>query len=114
MSNNQKIIDIIACKIESIIEDYNIDGKKFITDIQVDNFKIDFKIDAIELARFVKEAFKKNAWDVYDDIMESIDNDDSLLQTLAINKALDCVAIGEEKSFLWAIKAWKKVFLTIE
>lgn len=114
MSNNQKIIDIIADRIETIIEDFNIDGKKFIREIEVNDFKIDFKIDAIELARFVKEAFKKHAWDVYDDMMESIDNDDSLLQTLAINKALDCLAIGGEKSFLWATKAWKKVFLTIE
>lgn len=114
MNNNEEVVDIIACKIETIIEDFNIDGKKFIEDIQVNDFKIDFKVDAVELARFIKEAFKKNAWDIYDDILESIDNDDNFLQSLAINKALDCLAIGQEKVLLWNTKAGKKVFLTIE
>ncbi len=110
-----KIVDIIADKIETIIEDFNIDGKKFIQDIQVNDFKIDFKIDAVELARFIKEAFIKHAWDLEEDILEDLEeHGERVLQSLAINKALDCLTIGEEKSFLWATKAGKKVFLTIE
>lgn len=110
-----KVVDIIADKIETIIEDFNIDGKKFIQNIQVNNFEIDFEIDAIELARFIKEAFKKYAWDLEEDIFEGLEeNWERILQSLAINKANDCLAIGEEKSFLWVTKSGKKIFLTIE